>query len=72
MIGINFHTFELIFAGQKYAWLSLKAQLAAVLRNYKFTTDVKMEDIEVYPHLTVKSLHGYNVKIEYRHGKSLF
>lgn len=58
--------------GQKYAWMSLKAQLSMVLRNYKLSTDVKMDEIEIYPHLTVKSMHGYNVKLEYRYGRSLF
>lgn len=52
--------------------MSLKAQLSMVLRNYKLSTDVKMDEIEIYPHLTVKSMHGYNVKLEYRYGRSLF
>lgn len=59
-------------AGQKYAWALLKIQLSTILRNFRFYTDMKMEEIELNVDFIIRSKHGYNVKLEYRHNKSLF
>lgn len=46
--------------------LSTKAQLSTVLRHFKITTDVQMEDIELNYDFVIRSEHGYRMKLEYR------
>ncbi|XP_065207595.1 cytochrome P450 4C1-like [Planococcus citri] len=58
--------------GQKYGMVAMKALLSTIIRNFKMTTDVKMEDIEVRVDLIIRSITGYQVKLDYRHGKSIF
>lgn len=50
----------------------MKAQLSTMLRNFKVTTDKKMEDVELNVDMIIRSANGYRVKLEYRHGESLF
>ncbi|XP_065207591.1 cytochrome P450 4C1-like isoform X4 [Planococcus citri] len=57
--------------GQKYAMVSMKAQLSTMIRNFKITTDIKMEDIELSIDILLRSSTGYYVKLDYRHGESL-
>ncbi|XP_065201587.1 cytochrome P450 4C1-like [Planococcus citri] len=58
--------------GQKYAMVSMKAQLSTLIRNFKITTDFKMEDIELNVDMVIRSVAGYPVRLDYRHGKPLF
>jgi hypothetical protein len=44
----------------------MKVMLSALLRRYKFTTDMKMEDIVAKWDLTLKIVNGHRVRIERR------
>lgn len=52
--------------GSRYAWASLKIALAYILRRYKLTTDLKMDDIIIKPELLLKIGNENSVKIEQR------
>ncbi|XP_050438038.1 cytochrome P450 4C1-like [Adelges cooleyi] len=52
--------------GAKYATLSMKLMLVAVLRNYSVHTKVKYSDIELQMDMLAKSAHGYYVTIRPR------
>ena len=52
--------------------VSMKAQLSTLLRNFKITTEYKMDDIELNVDMIIRSAKGYQVKLNYRHGESLF
>lgn len=46
--------------------LSMKAQLSTVLRHFKITTDMQMEDIELSYDFVIRNDPGYRIKLEYR------
>lgn len=50
----------------------MRAQLSTILRNFKVSTDVKMEDIDLDVDLVIRNSRGYHVQLDYRHGHSLF
>ncbi|XKL64937.1 hypothetical protein PGB90_005023 [Kerria lacca] len=52
--------------GQKYAWLSMKAQISTILRNYKFSTDLTMDDMQLDVDLLIRNISGYKVKLHRR------
>lgn len=54
------------FPGQKYAWLSMKAQISTILRNYKFSTDLTMDDMQLDVDLLIRNISGYKVKLHRR------
>ena len=53
--------------GTKFAMLSMKTMLATILREYRFTTEMKMEDIEYDLEVVLRSVNGWKVKIHTRH-----
>ncbi|XP_055316405.1 probable cytochrome P450 313a4 [Sitodiplosis mosellana] len=52
--------------GMKYAMMSAKITLAHLLRRYKFTTDLKFEDIRVKTHLVLEVINERALRIEER------
>lgn len=52
--------------------LSMRAQLSLIIRNFKISTDVKMEDIELTYDFVMRSAHGYRIKLDYREEGSIF
>lgn len=54
------------FSGYKYAMLSLKVMLSAVIRHYKFSSDLKMSDIDLKFGITTQIRNKHMVKIERR------
>ena len=46
--------------------LSIKASVAALVKEFHFTTSCKMEDIEVSTDRLLRSANGYPVKITRR------
>lgn len=58
--------FFIDFLGYKYAMLSLKVMLSAVLRHYKFSSDLKMSDIDLKFGITTQIRNKHMVKIERR------
>lgn len=52
--------------GIKYGWMSMKVMLSALLRRYKFTTDIKLEDIVRKWDITLKIVNRHMVRIEPR------
>lgn len=52
--------------GIKYGWMSMKVMLSALLRRYKFTTDIKFEDIVAKWDITLKIVNRHLVRIEPR------
>lgn len=53
--------------GMKYAMISAKITLAHLLRRFKFTTDLKFEDIRVKTHLVLEVINERALRIEKRH-----
>lgn len=51
--------------------MSVKIMLAAILRQYKFTTELKFEDITTKWDITLKLVGGHMVKVEKRNFPSL-
>ncbi|KAJ6636721.1 putative cytochrome P450, partial [Pseudolycoriella hygida] len=52
--------------GIKYGWMSMKVMLSALLRRYKFTTDLKLEDLVGKWDITLKIVNRHFVRIEPR------
>ncbi|KAJ6636720.1 Cytochrome P450 4C1 [Pseudolycoriella hygida] len=55
--------------GMKYAYMSMKTMLSALLRNYKFSTSLKMEDLKWKFEITMKLVNTHLVTIEKRNFK---
>lgn len=54
------------FAGLQYAMISMKVMVASILRKYKFTTDLKLDDLVLKFELTLKLGNRYLVGMERR------
>lgn len=54
----------------KYGYMSVKIILASVLRNYKFSTNLRMEDLKWKFELTLKLVNTHLVTIEKRNFKN--
>lgn len=52
--------------GMRYAYIEMKIVLATLLRNFRFTTHLKMSDIRMRYEITMKNIHGNMVRIERR------
>ena len=52
--------------GIKYAMNVMKVILTHILRNYKVTTSLKLEDLECKMSLTLQVVQGYMIKLEKR------
>ncbi|KAG8249438.1 hypothetical protein J6590_019726 [Homalodisca vitripennis] len=52
--------------GSKYAMLSMKTTISTILRNYKLSTSVKMEDIKLKVDLLMRSVDGFRLRLEPR------
>ncbi|XP_037041326.1 cytochrome P450 4C1-like isoform X1 [Bradysia coprophila] len=55
--------------GMKYAYLSMKTMLSALLRHYKFSTSLKMEDLQWKFEITMKLVNTHLVRVEKRNFK---
>jgi cytochrome P450 len=55
-----------ICIGYKYAYMSMKVVMATMLRRYKFSTDLKMEDLEWDVSITLKLIKKHMVTAEKR------
>jgi cytochrome P450 family 4 len=55
-----------ICIGYKYAYMSMKVVLASMLRQYKFTTHLRMEDLEWDISITLKLINKHMVTAEKR------
>lgn len=56
--------------GTRYAWASLKIALSHILRRFKLTTDLKLNDIIIRPELLLKIGNKNAIRIEQREWKS--
>lgn len=54
------------FSGYQYAMLSLKVMLSAVLRHYKFTTDLSLSDLEFKYEVSFKLANKHMVGLDRR------
>ncbi|XP_046665741.1 cytochrome P450 4C1-like [Homalodisca vitripennis] len=52
--------------GLKFAMLSMKTTISTILRNYKLSTSVKMEDIKLKFEFLMKSVDGFRLRLEPR------
>lgn len=52
--------------GIKYAWIAMKIMLASMLRRYRFTTELKFEEISTKWDITLKLVGGHMIKLEKR------
>jgi cytochrome P450 len=52
--------------GYRYAYMSMKTVLAYVLRNYRFTTDIKIGDMKWDFSVTLRLVNKHLVKAERR------
>lgn len=50
----------------KYAMMSAKITLAHLLRSYKFTTDLRFEDIHLYSHIMLDITNDKPLRITQR------
>lgn len=55
--------------GKKYGYMSVKIILSTLLRHYKFSTNLRMEDLKWKFELTMKLVNTHLVKIEKRNFK---
>jgi cytochrome P450 family 4 len=53
-------------AGMRYAMLLMKTILSTVLRHYKVSTPLKIEDLGLKVDILLKSVQGYPVQLEPR------
>lgn len=58
--------FFLPSAGYQYGMISMKVVLSAILRRYKFRTDLKLSDLELKFELTLKISNRHMVGMERR------
>lgn len=52
----------------RYSYIAMKVILATLLRNYRFTTNLKMSDIRMRYEITLKNVRGNMVRVERRTG----
>lgn len=52
--------------GYRYAWASMKIALAHILRRFKLTTDLRMQDIIIHPDLILTIRNKNPIRIEQR------
>lgn len=52
--------------GMRYSYIGMKVILATLLRNYRFTTNLKMNDIRMRYEITLKNVRGNMVRVERR------
>lgn len=52
--------------GIKYAWISMKIMLSAIMRQYKFSTHLRLENIVTKFGVTLKIDNGHFVTVERR------
>ena len=52
--------------GYQYGMMSLRMMLSALLRRYKFTTDLKLSELEMRFEITLKLSNGHMVGVERR------
>lgn len=50
----------------KYAWISMKIMIAALVIKYKFTTDLKFDELTTKWDITLKIVNKHMVKVEKR------
>ena len=66
---MNFIINSIVFsscAGYQYGMISMKVALSSMLRRYKFTTDLKLSDLELKFELTLKISNRHMVGMERR------
>lgn len=56
-----------LLLGIKYAWMSMKVVLSSLLRQYKFSTHLRLEDITTKFEVTLKIENRHMVTVERRH-----
>lgn len=56
----------LLGIGLKYAMMSVKIILAHLLRRYKFTTDLRFEDVQIFTHLVLDIANDRPIRFEER------
>lgn len=52
--------------GDKYAMLSMKILIINLLRAYKFSTHLKLEELEIEMHITLKLVNKFLVSVDPR------
>lgn len=52
--------------GMRYSYIAMKVILATLLRNFRFTTDLKMSDVRLRYEITLKNVCGNMVRVERR------
>jgi len=67
-IWFRHQPYTLCFVGVKYAMISMKLMMIAVLRRYSVHTDCKLSEIVLKVDLLTKSAGGYPITIRPRHG----
>lgn len=52
--------------GMRYSYIAMKVILATLLRNYRFTTNLKMSDVRMRYEITLKNVRGNMVRVQRR------
>lgn len=65
-LHIIFFEYYYSYQGIKYAWMSMKVLLCSILRQYKFSTHLRLEDIIPKFEVTLKIENRHMVRVERR------
>lgn len=52
--------------GMRYSYIGMKIILATILRNYRFTTNLTMNDVRMRYEITLKNVRGNMIRVERR------
>lgn len=52
--------------GMRYSYIAMKCVLATLISNFRFTTNLKMHDIQMRYEITLKNVSGNMVRVEKR------
>lgn len=52
--------------GEKYAMLSIKIMIINLLKAYKFSTNLKLDELETEMHVTLKLINKFRVSVKPR------
>lgn len=63
-IKISHDFFHLL--GYQYGMMSMKTMISAILRHYKFQTDLRLSDLQLHFQITLKLCNKHMVNVERR------
>lgn len=65
-VGVSFYRMIHIIQGMRYGNISLRVLAAWLVRNFRFSTDLRLDELNFRMDITLKLLNGHIVRIERR------